>query len=65
MKAQQRFRSEKHNVFTEKTNKIALVPMMIKEHNQFIRQRHMPSEQVKIWYARKKKKLNVTIKKIV
>ena len=48
LKAQQRFRSEKHNVFTEKINKIALVPMMTKEHKQLIRQRHMPSEQVKI-----------------
>ena len=34
LKTQQRFRSEKHNVFIEEINKIAL---MIKECNQFIR----------------------------
>ena len=33
LKTQQRFISERHNVFTEKIYKIALVEMMIKECN--------------------------------
>ena len=39
--------------------KLIRIQMMIKEYNQLIRQKHMRTEQVKIWYARKKK-LNIT-----
>ena len=36
LKTQQRFKSERHNVFTEEINMIALSSMMIKECNQLI-----------------------------
>ena len=36
-KTQQRFRSERHNVFTEEINKTALSSNMIKKCNQLIR----------------------------
>ena len=36
LKAQQRFRSKRHNVFTEEILKLSYVQMMIKVHNQLV-----------------------------
>ena len=44
LKTQQIIKTERYNVFTEETNKIALRSLMIKECNQFIRQKHMDME---------------------
>ena len=47
LKTQQRFRSEKHNVFTEETNKIALSSNDGKR-THLIRQEHIHMERVKV-----------------
>ena len=60
LKTQERFKTERHNVFTEETNKIALSSKMTKECNQLICQTHINMEWAKMLYARKKK-LNVTV----
>ena len=44
LKTQQRFKRERHNVFSEQINKIPLSSMMIKEYNQLIWQKHMHME---------------------
>ena len=50
LKTQQRFKSERHNVFTAEINKIALSSqMMIKKSNQWIQQKHMHMELAKIY----------------
>ena len=36
LKAQQRFRSKRHNVFTKEILKLSCVQMMIKVHNQLV-----------------------------
>ena len=46
-KTQQRFRSGKHRIFTEETNKIALSSMLTKEYNQLVQEKHMHMKQVK------------------
>ena len=62
LKTQQRSNSERHSVFIEKTNKIALSSNddKIKECDQLTRKKHMHMEQAKIYYVRKKK-LNAKI----
>ena len=59
-KTEQRFRSEKHSVFTEEVNKTALSSNDDKKYNQLIKQKRMHTERVKIQYVRKNK-LNVKI----
>ena len=57
---QQRFRSEKHNVFTEEINNIALSLNDDKRLQSIDSIETYATEQVKIQYVRKKK-LNITI----
>ena len=49
LKTQQRFKSGKHNVFTEESNKTALSSHVIEECNQLILYKHMHKERAKIY----------------
>ena len=46
LKSQQRFKSERHDVFTEEINKISLSSMMIKDYKLLIELHHILMEQV-------------------
>ena len=60
IKMQQRFRSERHIVFTEETNKIALSANDDKRIQSIDQQKHMQLGQAKIQHVRIEKS-NVTI----
>ena len=61
LKAQQRFKSERHKCFYwRKLIKLLWLQMMIKEFNQLIRWEQMPMERAKIRSV-KKKRFNVTM----
>ena len=53
LKSQPRVISEKHNVFTEDVNKIALSANDDAEQNQLIRQKHMHMERGKTLICKK------------
>ena len=48
MKTQQRFRSEKHNAFTEEINNIAISSNDDNRMHQLIQQKHTHMERAKI-----------------
>ena len=60
LKTKQRFKGERHNVFTEEINKIALSPNNDKRIQQLIQWKNIHTEWIKISYGRKKK-LNLLI----
>ena len=47
LKTQQKFKSEKNNVFIEEISKIALSLNDLRESNLFIRQKHIHTEQAR------------------
>ena len=53
LKSQQRFKSERHDVYTEEINKIALNSMMIKDYKILIELRHVLMEQVLVKYVQR------------
>ena len=52
LKSQQRFKSERHDVYTEEVNKIALPAMMIKDCKLLIELHHILMEQVLVKYVK-------------
>ena len=52
LKSQQRFKSERHDVYTEEINKIALSSNMIKDYKLLIKLHHILMEQVLVKYVK-------------
>ena len=54
LKSQQRFRSDRHRVYTEDVNKIGLVVMMIKDYKDLIKLLRIHTGQMLLKYVRAK-----------